>query len=199
MRGGCLLSDALKDEKRLSEEKAGMVMRDLLQALDCLQENGVIHRDIKPENLLAERSEWPSAMKLTDFGLAHVMQRPEERVRGQLGSALFAAPEIVMDRTYGPEVDIWSAGIVLYHMLSGEFPFKSRSKAALLKKIQSTSGQVVFEEKAWGHVSSPCMDLLREMLNPDPVHRITATEALESAWLKTMSLEPNESEGAVIK
>lgn len=81
-----------------SRQKAGMVMRDLLQALDCLQENGVIHRDIKPENLLAERSEWPSAMKLTDFGLAHVMQRPEERVRGQLGSALFAAPEVLADR-----------------------------------------------------------------------------------------------------
>ncbi|KAJ8900711.1 hypothetical protein NDN08_000012 [Rhodosorus marinus] len=199
MRGGCLLSDVLKEEKRLSEEKAAMVMRDLLQALDCLQENGVIHRDVKPENLLAERREWPTVMKLTDFGLAHVMERPEEHVHEQLGSALFAAPEIAMGRTYGPEVDIWSAGIVLYNMLSGEFPFTSRSKETLLKKIQSTSGQVVFEETNWSHVSPPCMDLLRRMLNPDPVHRITAKEALESLWLKTMSAEPSASVGAVIK
>jgi len=176
-----------------------MVMRDLLQALDCLQQNGVIHRDIKPENLLAERREWPSVMKLTDFGLAHVMERPEERVKGQLGSALFAAPEIAKGGTYGPEVDIWSAGIVLYNMLSGEFPFTSRSKTALLKKIQSASAQEMFEDRDWSHISPPCMDLLRGMLDADPVRRITAREALESSWLKTMSPEPDALDGAVIK
>jgi len=121
MKGG-MLYDVLAEEKMLSEKKASVVMKSLLEALGYLHENGIVHRDVKPENVLCSGREWPLTIKLADFGLADVIMEDtfgDKTARGMYGTPFFVAPEVIRGEAYGPAVDIWSSGVLLYNMLSG--------------------------------------------------------------------------------
>ncbi|XP_060049367.1 uncharacterized protein LOC132539235 [Erinaceus europaeus] len=114
VRGGDL-RDYLCRKGPMREEEARRVFRQLASAMEYCHAKGIAHRDLKPENILLQSLD---RVKITDFGLSgHFLQQSMDSLQGTLG---YMAPEIVTGGTYGPGVDIWSLGVVLYEMVKDE-------------------------------------------------------------------------------
>jgi calcium-dependent protein kinase len=101
--------------------------------------------------------------------------------RDIVGSAYYVAPE-VLRRRYGKEVDIWSAGIILYILLSGVPPFWAETEKGIFDAI--LEGHIDFESQPWPSISSSAKDLVRRMLTADPKRRISAADVLQHPWLR---------------
>ena len=137
------LYEALTRAGLFSEARTRRVMQQLLSALEYLHRNGVIHRDIKPENLLLfSGGGWDDSqmvLKVADFGTARILVgggahagqhegliaalRAMVTSTSYVGTSYYMAPEICWRRPYGPAVDVWSAGVVMHVLLSGEAPW----------------------------------------------------------------------------
>ncbi|MQL98837.1 hypothetical protein Taro_031549 [Colocasia esculenta] len=119
-------------------------------------------------------------LKATDFGLS-VFIEEGKLYKDIVGSAYYVAPE-VLKRKYGKEVDIWSAGVILYILLSGVPPFWAETDRGIFDAI--LQGDIDFHSAPWPSISNMAKDLVRKMLTPDPKHRITAAQVLEHPWLR---------------
>jgi calcium-dependent protein kinase len=115
------LFDRIVARGHYSERAAASVFGTIVDVVRLCHSNGVIHRDLKPENFLFANKSEDSPLKVIDFGLS-VFFSPGDRFTEVVGSAYYMAPE-VLKRNYGPEVDIWSAGVILYILLCGVPPF----------------------------------------------------------------------------
>lgn len=188
MPGG-MLFDILASEGTFSEKNAVSVMRELLQAIQCLHDNDIVHRDIKPENILALRKTWPIGVKLADFGLADfVLENAfgEKSTCGMYGTPFFVAPEVVRAETYTPAVDMWSLGVLTYNMLSGELPFEGISISDVLKQVRN--GQYSFPDKQWAEISVEAKDFVRNLMEIDPKKRLTGRQALAHPWMTSSNI-----------
>ncbi|KAL9248876.1 Calcium-dependent protein kinase 8-like protein [Drosera capensis] len=134
--------------------------------------HGVIHRDRKPENFLFPNKKENSPLKAIDFGLA-VFYKPGEQFQEIVGSPYYMAPE-VLKRNYGPEVDVWSAGVILYILLCGVPPFWAETEQGVAQAI--IRSVIDFKRDPWPKVSDNAKDLVKRMLDPDPKKRLTAQE-----------------------
>eukprot|EP00250_Pteridium_aquilinum_P009334 c18602_g2_i1 orf=2-937(-) len=115
------LFDRIIQRGHYSERKAAELARTIVEVVEACHSLGVIHRDLKPENFLFSNQNEDSALKTTDFGLS-VFFRPGEIFHDVVGSPYYVAPE-VLHKHYGPAADVWSAGVILYILLSGVPPF----------------------------------------------------------------------------
>ncbi|OQU80791.1 hypothetical protein SORBI_3007G185801 [Sorghum bicolor] len=106
------------------------------------------------------------------------------------------APE-VLKRNYGPEVDIWSAGVILYILLCGVPPFWGDNDEKIAQAV--LRGVIDFNREPWPRVSANAKDLIRRMLDPDPSTRLTARQVLEHPWLKNADTAPNVSLGEAVR
>lgn len=140
---------------------------------------GVMHRDLKPENILLADSSDSSAIKLADFGLALCFS-PGQKFSGMAGSAYYIAPEVLQGR-YSEEIDIWSAGVILYILLSGVPPFWGETEQEIFEAIKE--GKVDFPEDPWCKVSHSAKDLIKGMLCFDATARLTPSQILEHPWI----------------
>ncbi|KAI4388365.1 hypothetical protein MLD38_000699 [Melastoma candidum] len=137
-------------------------------------------RDLKPENFLLSSKDEKAVLKATDFGLSVFIE--EGKVyRDIVGSAYYVAPE-VLRRSYGKEIDIWSAGVILYILLCGVPPFWAETEKGIFDAI--LRGEIDFESKPWPTISSSAKDLVRRMLTKDPKKRITSAQVLDHQWIK---------------
>lgn len=117
---------------------------------------------MKPENILLEHSDSTNFnVKITDFGFACFF-KPEQRITETLGSPLYMAPEIILEKTYDNKVDIWSIGVITYILLSGRPPFKGRSKQEIFKSI--LQGELLFDFQIWDKISSEAKDFITKAL-----------------------------------
>ncbi|CAI5471225.1 unnamed protein product [Closterium sp. Yama58-4] len=177
------LYDYLIARTTLPEPLAADVTRQILLALHHCHASGVVHRDIKPENiLLAARDDAAGKLhlKLADFGLA-VMLRAGQQAVGMYGSAVYMSPEVVCRRPYGPAVDLWGLGVILYTALSGYMPFWGSTDEQLFFRI--LRNQPDFTIAPWPSVAPAAIDLVRWLLSSDPAHRPSAAAALHHPWL----------------
>lgn len=174
------LFDRIIAKGHYSERAAASICRAIVNVVHVCHFMGVMHRDLKPENfLLSDKSE-NAPLKATDFGLSVFIQ--EGKVyKDMVGSAYYVAPE-VLKRRYGKEIDIWSAGVMLYILLSGVPPFWAESERGIFDAI--LRGYIDFESDPWPSISSSAKDLVRKMLTQDPKRRITAAQVLEHPWIK---------------
>ncbi|MED6209122.1 Calcium-dependent protein kinase 33 [Stylosanthes scabra] len=141
---------------------------------------GVMHRDLKPENFLLSSKDDKALLKATDFGLSVFID--EGKVyRDIVGSAYYVAPE-VLRRRYGKEIDVWSAGVILYILLSGVPPFWAETEKGIFDAI--LEGHIDFESAPWPSISNSAKDLVRKMLTQDPKKRITSAQVLEHPWIR---------------
>ncbi|VDO85258.1 unnamed protein product, partial [Heligmosomoides polygyrus] len=121
--GGALLQK-IKKSKRVPEPEAKVLFRQLIEALIYLQRCNIVHRDLKCENVFLDRHE---NVKLGDFGFARYL-KPNEKANTFCGSRAYVAPEILRAIAYSDQtVDVWSAGVVLYVMVTGVMPYDDRN------------------------------------------------------------------------
>lgn len=174
------LFDRIIAQGHYSEKAAAGIIRSIVNVVQICHFMGVMHRDLKPENFLLASKDENAMLKATDFGLSVYIE--EGKVyRDIVGSAYYVAPE-VLRRSYGKEIDIWSAGVILYILLSGVPPFWAETEKGIFDEI--IKGQIDFESQPWPSISESAKDLVRKMLTKDPKNRITAAKVLEHPWIK---------------
>ncbi|XP_078165213.1 calcium-dependent protein kinase 7-like [Carex rostrata] len=189
------LFDRIVARGHYSERAAANVFRTIVEVVQVCHEQGVIHRDLKPENFLFANTSEDSPLKAIDFGLS-VFFKPGQQFTEVVGSPYYMAPE-VLKRCYGPEVDVWSAGVILYILLCGVPPFWAESDEGIAQAI--IRGVYTFDREPWPRVSENAKDLITKMLDPNPYVRLTAKEVLEHPWLKNANLAPNISLGEEVR
>ncbi|RCI04380.1 serine/threonine-protein kinase KIN2 [Rhizopus stolonifer] len=173
VNGGQLL-DYIIAHGKLKEKQARRFGRQILSALDYCHRNSIVHRDLKIENILISQS---GNIKIIDFGLSNLFS-PRSSLSTFCGSLYFAAPELLNAKNYtGPEVDIWSFGVVLYVLVCGKVPFDDQNMAALHEKIKR--GVVEYPS----HLSTDCKSVLSRMLVINPTHRATVSEVMIHPWM----------------
>ncbi|KKA26579.1 hypothetical protein TD95_004896 [Thielaviopsis punctulata] len=183
VNGGQML-DYIISHGKLKEKQARKFSRQIGSALDYCHRNSIVHRDLKIENILISKT---GDIKIIDFGLSNLFS-PRNHLRTFCGSLYFAAPELLQARAYtGPEVDIWSFGIVLYVLVCGKVPFDDQSMPALHAKIKKG----VVDYPSW--LSSECKNLMSRMLVTDPKARATMQEVLNHPWMVKGFSGPPES------
>ena len=132
VNGGQML-DYIISHGRLKEKQARKFGRQIASALDYCHRNSIVHRDLKIENILISKT---GDIKIIDFGLSNTFS-PKSYLKTFCGSLYFAAPELLQAKQYtGPEVDVWSFGIVLYVLVCGKVPFDDQSMPQLHAKIK---------------------------------------------------------------
>ncbi|KAA8550014.1 hypothetical protein F0562_001698 [Nyssa sinensis] len=174
------LFDRIIAKGHYTERAAASLLRTIVQIVHTCHSMGVIHRDLKPENFLLLNKDENSPLKATDFGLS-VFYKQGEVFKDIVGSAYYIAPE-VLKRRYGPEVDIWSIGVMLYILLCGVPPFWAESEHGIFNAI--LRGHIDFTSDPWPSISPQAKDLVRKMLNSDPKQRLTAFQVLDHPWIK---------------
>ncbi|MGH0145263.1 UNVERIFIED_CONTAM: hypothetical protein FKN15_004952, partial [Acipenser sinensis] len=150
VHGGDLF-DAITESVKFTEHNAAQMIIDLCQALAYTHGKNVVHRDLKPENLLVQHNEDGSTtLKLADFGLAMEVTEPIFTV---CGTPTYVAPEILSEKGYGLQVDMWATGVILYILLCGFPPFRSleRDQEELFEIIQL--GEYEFLSPYWDNIS----------------------------------------------
>jgi len=151
----------------LSEQESKRIFLQLVAAVDYLHRRNIVHRDLKHKNILMDQD---NNVKLADFGLSQFTQ--EGMLRSTFcGTPAYACPEMLLAKKYiGPEVDIWSLAVVLYTMLTAQFPFETVSELLIAQYNNPPN------------VSQECCDLLKIMLEVDPTKRATLEQVLEHPW-----------------
>ncbi|XWS43149.1 hypothetical protein CRYUN_Cryun16bG0077900 [Craigia yunnanensis] len=189
------LFDRIVARGHYTERAAAAVTKTIVEVVQMCHKHGVMHRDLKPENFLFASKKETAALKAIDFGLS-VFFKPGERFNEIVGSPYYMAPE-VLKRNYGPEVDVWSAGVILYILLCGVPPFWAETEQGVAQAI--IRSVIDFKRDPWPKVSDNAKDLVRKMLNPDPRRRLTAEEVLDHPWLQNAKKAPNVSLGETVK
>ena len=192
--------DYIISHGRLKEKQARKFGRQIASALDYCHRNSIVHRDLKIENILISKT---GDIKIIDFGLSNLFS-PRSHLKTFCGSLYFAAPELLQARQYtGPEVDIWSFGIVLYVLVCGKVPFDDQSMPQLHAKIKKgvvdypawlSNGKhmisvvdflfVGFSVEPGQLMDSPeCKSLISKMLVTDPKQRTSLQEIMNHPWI----------------
>lgn len=180
------LFERISNKSRYTEEESKHVMVYILDAMKCLHDLNIAHRDLKPENILLPHKHDDTWVKITDFGLAKVID--EKGTKTYCGTPQYFAPE-VMERkysvnhngTYSLAADMWSCGCIMYVLLMGSFPFNGSSERALYQCIRR--GRYNTQHPVFATLSAEAKELLARFLEVDPERRITAAQALQHPWL----------------
>jgi len=201
--------DRIEKQGYFSEAEALSVMRQLMDAMRLLHNYGIVHRDLKPQNILYASNEPNAPIKIADFGLGAFWKDMFELHAG-CGTPCYMAPELILSgeacmfdpygmpmrvwRTYGPSVDVWSCGVILYELCSGMLPFQpvwvqdDRLEEGGQWDVKAMytdicEGSYCFPVDDWQHISDECIGLISWMLTVNPSTRPTAAAVLEHPWI----------------
>lgn len=164
------------------EKQVAFIMNQVISAIYYCHNCNIIHRDLKPENILVsgQESEGSYEIKIIDFGTAKIFQQNEVEKK-VIGSSYYIAPEVLF-QNYTEKCDLWSCGVMLYIMLSGHAPFNGNSDSEILTRIKV--GKYDLSGGNWKKISQDAKDLIRQLLEHNPIHRPSAKEALDHPFLK---------------
>lgn len=184
-RGGELF-DKVVEQGSLSEVEAAIVLQQILRSVHYMHENDIAHRDLKPENFLFT-SKGPidedNLLKLIDFGVAcHCGQN--DVLKEVVGTPYYVAPQVITGR-YDKMSDVWSCGIIMFTLLTGNVPFNGPSDNEVLAKVRQ--GIVRYNQSAWNSVSEDALALVKKFLTRNPKERFTTAQALEHDWIKNLA------------
>ena len=168
------LRKLLNDRNHLTEKEVQCYMYQIIIALNYIHSNNVIHRDLKLENiLLGDNME----IKIGDFGLATKLDRKSKRGLNQnVGTFLYKAPEILSEKEYSYEIEIWSLGIIMCFLLTGIHPFEGKTKEDTMKNILDINKLPYSESKC--KMSPAAKNLIEQLLVKDPSKRPTLNQII---------------------
>ena len=180
VKGGDLFS-AIERWQGFSEPVAAKIIKQLLSALAYMHKLKIAHRDIKPENLLVEEQGSDFIVKLIDFDTA-VRLEEGKPIKGIFGTVYYMAPELIQGE-YTEKCDVWSAGVILYSLVTNCFPFGGRNDDEIMKNITGAKLNHTALSANW--VSPELVHLIRGLLHPNPSKRLSASDAINHVWIQT--------------
>jgi serine/threonine protein kinase len=192
MAGGALV-DSLIKLKTYSERDAMHACAQILKALQFCHERKIAHRDIKLQNILLAHTVYkelgldnihPSCIKVCDFGFAITPAESHSGLKTSCGTLEYVAPEILLGKSYGYAVDMWSVGVLVYTLLCGYLPFRSKDPEQLKRFIRRCRFE--FHDEYWGKVSEEAKDFISSLLTLDPSKRLSASAARKHPWFNRL-------------
>ncbi|XP_039047488.1 calcium-dependent protein kinase 26-like [Hibiscus syriacus] len=188
------LFDRIVQRGHYSERKAADLARTIVGVVEACHSMGVMHRDLKPENFLFVNEKEDSPLQAIDFGLS-IFFKPGEILSDVVGSPYYVAPE-VLRKHYGPEADVWSAGVIVYILLSGVPPFWGETEQEIFDEV--LHGELDFTSDPWPNISESAKDLVKKMLVRDVKKRITVHEVLRHPWVQVDGVAPDKPLDSVV-
>lgn len=183
------------ESAEFTEMQACTYMTQIMGAMTYMHSHSFVHRDIKPENFLLQNKERDAPVKVIDFGLATLI-KPGQKLKTKAGTPYYVAPE-VLKGSYDEKCDIWSCGVIVYILLTGEPPFYGDSDKEILDAVKR--GEYSFDGEAWAPPMPElrqAKDLITKMLTMNPATRPTAADVLSHTWFKDHS---DKAPGALIQ
>uniref|UniRef100_A0A8B9JUD8 non-specific serine/threonine protein kinase n=1 Tax=Astyanax mexicanus TaxID=7994 RepID=A0A8B9JUD8_ASTMX len=166
--------DYLVAHGRMKEKEARAKFRQIVSAVHYCHQKNIVHRDLKAENLLLDAD---SNIKIADFGFSNEFTLGN-KLDTFCGSPPYAAPELFQGKKYdGPEVDIWSLGVILYTLVSGSLPFDGQNLKELRERVLRGKYRVPF------YMSTDCEGILRRFLVLNPTKRCTLEQIMKDKWM----------------
>uniref|UniRef100_A0A8C1R2L9 non-specific serine/threonine protein kinase n=1 Tax=Cyprinus carpio TaxID=7962 RepID=A0A8C1R2L9_CYPCA len=166
--------DYLVSHGRMKEKDARAKFRQIVSAVHYCHQKNIVHRDLKAENLLLDAD---SNIKIADFGFSNEFKLGS-KLDTFCGSPPYAAPELFQGKKYdGPEVDIWSLGVILYTLVSGSLPFDGQNLKELRERVLRGKYRVPF------YMSTDCESILRRFLVLNPTKRCTLEQIMKDKWM----------------
>ena len=184
IRGG-RLTDYMKEKKfNFTEKRAAEIIYQISLGVKYLHKYGIIHRDLKPDNIMLTEASDKGQIKIMDFGLSKILGKKEKTMDG-FGTLTFVSPEVLIRKPYNKEIDIWSIGVILYLLLSGDLPFDDEEddEQKIAKSI--VFNEVEFPEKKFGKRSKEVISLIKKCLTKEPKNRIKVDEIIKSDWIQS--------------
>ncbi|KAE8715285.1 Calcium-dependent protein kinase 5 [Hibiscus syriacus] len=181
------LFDRIIQRGHYTERKEAALARIMIGVVQACHSLGVMHRDLKPENFLFVNKEEEAPLKTIDFGLS-MFFKPGQIFNEVVGSPYYVAPEVLL-KHYGPECDVWSAGVIIYILLCGVPPFWDETEQGVFNQV--LRGQPDFTTEPWPSISNSEKDLVKRMLVKDPKKRLTAYECLRHPWVQEDGIAPD--------
>uniref|UniRef100_A0AAQ6AJV4 MAP/microtubule affinity-regulating kinase 3 n=1 Tax=Amphiprion ocellaris TaxID=80972 RepID=A0AAQ6AJV4_AMPOC len=166
--------DYLVAHGRMKEKEARAKFRQIVSAVHYCHQKNIVHRDLKAENLLLDAD---SNIKIADFGFSNEFTEGS-KLDTFCGSPPYAAPELFQGKKYdGPEVDIWSLGVILYTLVSGSLPFDGQNLKELRERVLRGKYRVPF------YMSTDCEGILRRFLVLNPAKRCSLEQIMKDKWI----------------
>ena len=184
IRGG-RLTDYMKEKKfHFTEKRVAEIIYEIALGVKYLHKYGIIHRDLKPDNIMLTEANDKGHIKIMDFGLSKILGKKEKTSDG-FGTLTFVSPEVLIRKPYNKEIDIWSIGVILYLMLSGDLPFDDEEddEQKIAKSI--VFNEVEFPPKKFGNKSKEVIELIKKCLTKEPKDRIKIDDILKSDFIQS--------------
>ncbi|XP_025424053.1 calcium/calmodulin-dependent protein kinase type 1 isoform X3 [Sipha flava] len=187
------LFDRIVQKGSYTEKDAAHLIRQVLEAVDYMHEQGVVHRDLKPENLLYYSTDEDSKIMISDFGLSKI--EDSGVMATACGTPGYVAPEVLAQKPYGKAVDVWSIGVISYILLCGYPPFYDENDANLFAQI--LKGEFEFDSPYWDDISDSAKNFIRQLMCVDADKRYTCREALAHPWISGNAASSKNIHGTV--
>ncbi|KAK9667037.1 hypothetical protein RND81_14G228000 [Saponaria officinalis] len=183
------LFDRIIHRGHYSERKAAELIKIVVGVVETCHSLGVMHRDLKPENFLLVNKDDDFSLKAIDFGLS-IFFKPGQKFTDVVGSPYYVAPEVLL-KHYGQEADVWTAGVILYILLSGVPPFWAETQQGIFDAV--LKAHIDFDSDPWPLISDSAKDLIRKMLCSLPSERLTAHQVLCHPWICENGVAPDRA------
>ncbi|XP_017853715.1 calcium/calmodulin-dependent protein kinase type 1 isoform X3 [Drosophila busckii] len=187
------LFDRIVEKGSYTEKDASHLIRQILEAVDYMHEQGVVHRDLKPENLLYYSTDDDSKIMISDFGLSKM--EDSGIMATACGTPGYVAPEVLAQKPYGKAVDVWSIGVISYILLCGYPPFYDENDANLFAQI--LKGEFEFDSPYWDEISDSAKQFIKNLMCVTVEKRFTCKQALAHPWISGNEASSKNIHGTV--